>query len=251
MPSIHQLSLATTVCACLAGCLPLEGSINQYPAARRFSAEYSCKYEKIKLVNLGASTYRASGCGVTAIYACAGNTCVKESASGPRVAARQQAASPRVVQAPPQQDRVVRRPDPATGKAILDAVIGGGALELRLTAMPASNRDTVWFRVWLRTAERNHGQCDVKMMIDGQLLVLPKPAYSSTAEYEELLIELPVSDLVAVGKGTRVKGRICSGEFELVGPRLEIIREFLMRFREELSWEDESASDQQGDGNTI
>ena len=65
------LSLVTAV-TCTMGCLFGQGASPQTVVQTRASNEFSCPKDKVALQALGGTSYKATGCDVTATYTCMG-----------------------------------------------------------------------------------------------------------------------------------------------------------------------------------
>jgi hypothetical protein len=68
--SLFTLSLAGA--AALAGCLFGQGASPQTVVQTRASNELSCAKDKLQIQPLGGTSYKATGCGMTATYTCMG-----------------------------------------------------------------------------------------------------------------------------------------------------------------------------------
>lgn len=141
-------------------------------AARvRFANEFSCPSDQVEVVDLGANSYRVSGCGRQETYACAGQqgarVCVHDSGGGEAPSrAPRQAAAPAEGAASPSSG------GPAgawsRGRVRLASGSAGGQPALRLTVdstydatltyAPARDVDVVFVEVAAPAAAR--GACD-------------------------------------------------------------------------------------------
>ncbi len=66
------LSLSFVAVTCAAGCLFGQGASPQTVAQTRASNEFSCPKEKLSTQELGGTSYKVTGCGMTATYTCMG-----------------------------------------------------------------------------------------------------------------------------------------------------------------------------------
>jgi S1-C subfamily serine protease len=85
-----------------------------------------------------------------------------------------------------------------------------------------------------------HQGCDLKMMVDGRLLVTSKTAYRFAGGVEELRTTMSYDELFALAAGSRVLGRACGDEFRINPERMLVVREFVQQLTEALAWQENS-----------
>lgn len=230
----------------LLGCGPA------HMAKTRFGREYSCNKD-ISVRSLGADSYRVSGCSRTATYVCKGTTCIREysedhSTTYVPVAVRSDPA--------PRAGNVAaaKRED---GARTLKAKIGSKSFSLHMQATPGKDDGVVFLGLRIRSREKKHEDCTLRIMADGELLDTGETGYRMVSGYEELRATISYDDLFRWGDSGRVVGRVCDDEFRIGAERLDVVREFVVRLREEMTWlehedgkADEGASEQAGEGET-
>lgn len=205
-------------------------------AKRRFANEYSCK-EDVRVKPLGGRAYRVTGCNQRATYLCSSGMCIREADQTEVAVVMQPAGSSRP---PPHlRDRVVaeRQPD---GSRVLRAALRSTTMSMHLQAQPG--KDDAITLVGLRVYSRRpiHNGCKLQLMVDGQLLEMGETGYRHATPYEELRSAMSYDALFTLAEGTRVLGRVCSDEFRLSESRLAVVRELVMRIREELAWREQA-----------
>jgi hypothetical protein len=65
-------TLALGAVACTAGCLFGQGASPQTVVQTRASNEFACAKEKMQIQPLSSTSFKATGCGMTATYTCLG-----------------------------------------------------------------------------------------------------------------------------------------------------------------------------------
>lgn len=233
-PSLNAFCLALFV---ISGC-------SAVIAQGRFEREYKCPTSFA--TDLGGGAVRVEGCGYRATYVCitgnqAGPTCVKEEAAGPpqeRPATSR--ANSKLTQggagATPSQAGV-QRSKHADGFTLIafTTELVEPQTNLNVTAGPARDSEHVLL-VFSRSRSRGALQgCPLRAAVNGQPVMLPEVHYRAERGVEQLRMRFPVAQLAEWARAQRIVAQACDVRFELDEQAINLIREFLMLFQEELA----------------
>lgn len=125
---------------------------------------------------------------------------------------------------------------------------GDGSLELRarlrfdgfsvfVNATPAKDSGKAFLGMRTREDLPDWQSCSLRLMVDGALLALDEPRYKHANDSQELRTSIAYDDLMAIARGSRVLGRVCEVEFRFEDEHLKVVRELVLRLREERGWE--------------
>jgi hypothetical protein len=211
----------------------------------RHAAEFDCPAPSVQVSNVEGDTYRAIGCGVSAIYVCVGDgegyagsdtggTCVRDSPPtstepSPPPLVRAEVSAPRA----PEQPRVTRTVD-RDGPLIAANFDAGGGFTVFVQAQPTRFPGRLlWAFRHAREGTIDRSACPVRVMIDGELTDLGPPRYRQDGDSETLLIQTPAELAERVARSTRTIGRVCNEEFVIDGQDRATLTELGTRIREE------------------
>lgn len=107
-------------------------------------------------------------------------------------------------------------------------------LTVKLKAKPVAHPDVVLLGFERGIGKELMNACDVKMVANGELVSLPPANYAQpTEKHEVLAFELPVDLFAQIAGSVRIVAQVCADRVEFGEADLAVLRDFLIRFREE------------------
>lgn len=223
--SQRSFSLVKIV-ACLFGgllCLACGAQVVQ----DTFTNEYGCD-EHVRVQKLGASRYRASGCGMATIYTCVNRACIKDSEQVDETPTGMAAlrAAPNSV-----GSTRTKRKDSAT-ELKMDVVLGEAAV-LRMRASPKTTGEIVQMKILY---DGDLTQCDLSWMVNGTKQEVPNGRFK-LGRYSTAKIELTRTMMQDLAVAQQMAFKACDKRWSLTAAHLDEIHQFAGQYEEELAWE--------------
>ncbi len=128
------------------------------------------------------------------------------------------------------------------GHPNLRATMRLGEAELSLSGSPTRDAERLYLTLEV-SAQPSHRECPAGFLVDGAIHSLSLLQHEELGVREKLSYVVPVSLLRQWVVATRVAGRLCQEPLELSAANIEVVREFLARFDEDLAWQSMQASE--------
>jgi hypothetical protein len=215
----------------------------------RAASDFGCPASDLSLQKIDRRTYQVSGCNQRGTYI---SSCNYENQTGCTWILNSGIGDEAT--APPQQ-REVAEAEAITSRE--DARIETGRAKDGSTQLKLYMRADRWM-LYVGATPRTDGQlasivwrvpkayaaeeCEIKLVADGARIELGGETTRSERDQAfDYKTTLPYGSLLAMAKGTRVAGRLCSVEATLSETQLAKLRELVVRIREEQAWDEEPA----------
>ena len=217
----------TFLLLCLSGCVTASSVVQT-----RHAAEFGCDKRDVKVLRMPGATFRAQGCGESAIYVCGQNTCVRNSeARSTRSSPSTGSSSSRVAAAKAKRLRVERGFNEARKVHMVrgEFEVAPG-LMLSLTGAPALAHDQLVILLKGRSLDRAVQECrDLSIKVNAEPL---SPNESkSKSEGREVVLEsrFNVSTLSALAQDyATFEVSACSYGWKFSEADIEEMRKFLV-----------------------
>jgi len=202
-----------------------------------YSREFRCPEEQVKVEDLDGERFRASGCGQTVMYQCAGKSCIPDRRDEPR---EQTAVAGAPVPRPVHQaSSGVARREKSQGKSLvsLDLKLDERAT-LKLRAAPAELGELVQLKVTRRANQMTLEDCELESLLNGRKTPMPKAKYDWNASLSasSLRVELSRDTIKQLGTAQHFALRACDFKWSLAADQLEELHRFVALYQEELAW---------------
>lgn len=207
-----------------------------------YAGEYDCPKNEIRVVQDGTTRFTATGCGETTAYLCTGTSCLKEQLEEeepevvllvPVVPTASAAEQPEAL-----QQVATREESGGVTKVSLDLQLDPST-KLRLRAAPEKHGQLVQVKL---LSTRNIRDCELKWMVNGQLVLSPKERKDYDAGTREHIALVDVSrDLVReLAAARQFALRACDQRWTISPEQLDEVRHFVALYEEELAWAGEA-----------
>jgi hypothetical protein len=210
----------------------------------RASHDLNCPPESLVTTNLGAGSWGVDGCGQSATYVLTGAPGVPGSRhwvlnnlSSP-TPAPSAAPAPVVVPAEPTAPAMpIYSARNGDNQLVWSATLQlrGTDLALTLQGTPAREPATVLLGLAGHAQPPVLRDCELKLVVNGELLGLPAKEPVSDPGLDTLGVKVPLATIEKMASAQRVVGQVCEQRFELAKDELAVLSDFLLRFREELA----------------
>lgn len=202
---------------------------------KRAAFDLDCPEAQLRTQKIGGA-WGVAGCGRSASYVIVGQPpyrqWVMNSVQDNRDEAHGTAAAPTPSRGRSQLSSVKH----ADGYTLLTGQVSRpmGQLGLRVVGAPTRDADHVLLALAQASMAPKLKDCPLRMVVNGGALPLPEFTYHPEARKEELRIKLPLSMLAEIARAERVVAQVCEQRIELSDEESAMLREFMMRFQEEL-----------------
>ncbi|MDH5676397.1 MAG: hypothetical protein OEZ06_30035 [Myxococcales bacterium] len=151
--------------------------------------------------------------------------------SGGSTAVRPTAARPTHGSSP----QGVTRIKASAGHWMIGANLAATPFALELQGAPAKEAQRLWLVLYGRATGLDE-KCTPRFMIDGELLELEQASFKRRAHEPVWSVPVELELIERIAEAERSTGRVCDQEFRLDDAAKAVLREYVTRFREELSW---------------
>jgi hypothetical protein len=219
-----------------ASVVPLSTGCATAMVASMYEAEYHCPEGEVEVEPIAGGRYRVKGCGKTVMYQCyPGNVCDNWQVDPPND--RSEETRVAATEAPPPESTTAPNRSTKEGRKKF-------LLELRLTektvllfsAVPTRENQKVELKLMRVERKQTLASCSLDMMVNGQLVEMPKARSSHAKGLSSLIVELDPDQTNDIGLAQQLAFRACKDRFPIGAEDLRKTHRFVALYREELAW---------------
>jgi hypothetical protein len=201
----------------------------------RAAHDLGCPEDAIEIKELAAGTQAVNGCGKRTTYLLTHqvprrwvmNSEIAENKSSPSTATRGGSSG----------DAQLTSKLNADGKRTLTLTLPRGiwGIVVKLQARPADYPDRALLVLERPSAESLMEHCEPRIVLDGNLLAAPASVFRKARSLESRSLEMSLADIETLADAQRAVADVCGKRIELGEAEIGQVRQFLVRFKEELA----------------
>ena len=221
---------AVAVLASWAGCVETTG---RHPAATAFTTDFDCHERLVVREGELPGRYLVTGCEKRVVYQCVNmdQICAIQTVSDtaePRRAVREERRVTAFVDEPRMETKG------GEGVLTLELPLNERSM-LRIAGSPKQYPDVVQFKLIRQGRGEDVDECNLAVMLNGQLLKLPKSNAEVSGSAISHRVQLTGDTVGDLGAAEKLSLRICDERFGLNPMQLERVHQFVDRFQEEVT----------------
>lgn len=220
------IALALAFASGVLGCVSIQQRLET-----RFASEYHCprKANKVKIKSLGGNSYRVRGCRMQVTYTCVGSACVVDNMQDYRAPV----ARPSQPRKPAASSKVRSSRDLA-GHVTIDGAAWQPEFRVRVVGTPAKDAGMVSLKLQLKAAPTDAAsECGLQFVADGFAMEFPGARYRRSGANHEVVAAVTLANVQQLASASRVVGGVCDARLQLLPDHIQMLREFVVRYREE------------------